>query len=452
MNWQRLLLIRNLDAYCADWDALREIKLNEKTHKMVDFHTSRTQDQLTWAMQHRAVSDITCFCRRWQAALKETYQRLRRFGSSTDGKNGTPDAFVVEVFDQIADLPKACNALFEVSEKGGFDQGSDWFGLLAKTAIPADSRVRFYVLLKNGEVCCVLPLLVGSHGISGLTTFYTTLYRPLIVEGIQPDELAIVLRRVMDDTKASSIRLDAMDPEHPTFALMTNALRQADLLPFGFFNFGNWYLQVVQMTWEDYLKLLPGKLRNTLKRLGKKFAEADGQFKILTGSESDLDEALNAYQAVYSSSWKKPEPFPNFMPEFIRLCARNGSLRMGVAYMDNQPAAAQFWLVSHGKACIYKVAYDEKFSAYSIGSLLTGHLMQHVIEVDGVNEVDYLIGDDTYKKQWMSHRRERWGIVAYNSRTLMGLWGMANETAKRLAKPLWISLRARITQAFPVKM
>jgi hypothetical protein len=40
-----------------------------------------------------------------------------------------------------------------------------------------------------------------------------------------------------------------------------------------------------------------------------------------------------------------------------------------------------------------------------------------------VAEVDYLIGDDAYKQDWMSHRRERWGIVAYNPRTLFGLAG-----------------------------
>lgn len=385
------------------------------------------------------------------AALNEAYQRLRRLGSSIDGGNGKPDAFVVEVFDRVADLPVACDALFEGGEQCAFDLASDWFELLARTAIPADAQVYFYVLFENGKVRCVMPLLFGSHGMSGLTTFYTTLYKPLVAEGVRPDELAIVLRRVMRDTKASSIRFDAMDPEDPIFTLMTNALGLAGLLPFSFFNFGNWYLQAMQMTWDEYLKLLPGKLRNTLKRLGKKFAEAGGQFKIMNGSESDLDEALNAYHAVYSSSWKKPEPFPDFIPEFIRLCARKGVLRMGAAYMDNQPAAVQFWLVSHGKAFIYKVAYDEKFSAYSIGSLLTGHLMQHVIEVDGVNEVDYLIGDDIYKKQWMSHRRERWGIVAYNSRSLKGIWGMASEATKRLAKPLWISLRAHVTQAFPRK-
>jgi CelD/BcsL family acetyltransferase involved in cellulose biosynthesis len=70
------------------------------------------------------------------------------------------------------------------------------------------------------------------------------------------------------------------------------------------------------------------------------------------------------------------------------------------------------WIVSERRAEIYKVAYDEAFKQLSPGTALTAKLMQHVIDIDGVDEVDYLIGDDPYKKSWMGARRERWGIEA----------------------------------------
>jgi CelD/BcsL family acetyltransferase involved in cellulose biosynthesis len=62
--------------------------------------------------------------------------------------------------------------------------------------------------------------------------------------------------------------------------------------------------------------------------------------------------------------------------------------------------------------------------------------MRHVIEQDRVEEVDFLIGDDEYKKIWMSDRRERWGIVAYNPRTLWGAALALREIAARSAKSL----------------
>ncbi len=101
-----------------------------------------------------------------------------------------------------------------------------------------------------------------------------------------------------------------------------------------------------------------------------------------------------------------------------------------------EPIAAQLWIVAHGRAEIYKLAYDENFKQYSPGTLVTAMLMQHVFEQDKVREVDYLIGDDPYKTTWMSQRRERWGIVAYNPRTLLGLLGLGLELAGRALKRL----------------
>ena len=50
-----------------------------------------------------------------------------------------------------------------------------------------------------------------------------------------------------------------------------------------------------------------------------------------------------------------------------------------------------------------------------------GATPQHAIEVDGVGEVDYLSGDDAYKQDWMSQRRERVGLVAFRTDSLAGL-------------------------------
>jgi len=60
-----------------------------------------------------------------------------------------------------------------------------------------------------------------------------------------------------------------------------------------------------------------------------------------------------------------------------------------------------------------------------------------------VEKIDYLSGDDSYKRDWMSHRRELWGILALNPRTVRGVLGIARHVGGRSVKKagrtlLWV--------------
>ena len=62
-------------------------------------------------------------------------------------------------------------------------------------------------------------------------------------------------------------------------------------------------------------------------------------------------------------------------------------------------------------------------------SILIAHLMQHVIDVDRVDEIDFLYGNDTYKQDWMSERRERWGLYCGRPRPARGFKARMLDTA-----------------------
>lgn len=158
-----------------------------------------------------------------------------------------------------------------------------------------------------------------------------------------------------------------------------------------------------------------------------------GRIEMVTDANG-LASAIADYQKVYSASWKVPEPYPEFIPGLLRACAECGVLRLGLLYINGQPAAAQIWIVHGGTASIFKLAYNERFAEHSAGTILTARLMQHVLDVDRVTEVDYLTGDDPYKRDWMSHRRELWGVMAFNPATVRGLVKIVRHMGASAAK------------------
>lgn len=419
-----------------------------KKTSAVEFYTNATPDQLAWATGHRHISHVMFFRSAYLAYLHDAYLYVKRLRSGIHGKTHEPALWLdssptldIQRHESISGLPPDCEALFQAGEQDSFDLSADWFKLL-ETKVFSESCTRIYMLQNNGQAQGVLPLFFQRTGmrlrqVSSLTNFYSSLYRPLLSPAITPDELACYLRMVLKNVRIDVLRFDALDPEHPEFVLLESAIHKAGFKPHRFFCFGNWYLPVQGRSFQTYFQGLSSKVRNTVRRREKRFfADGRGTLEIVTGNDG-LEEAIAVWCKIYGSSWKAAEPFPEFVPGLVRMCAARGWLRLGIARYDGEPVASQIWIVSHGRAAIYKLTYDEKFAHLSAGTVLTAHLMRHVLDEDKVQEVDYLIGDDAYKKDWMSNRRERWGIVAYNPRTLRGIIGMANEASRRFARAVW---------------
>jgi len=351
----------------------------------------------------------------------------------------------VDSYAHVRELPADALALMSEAEQRHIEFGPDWHANLVDNVYalePQGHDVRFHVLRRQGRVLAVLPTVAqaGTLGreVSALSNFYTAIYAPALAAGLEADDLLPLTRALRRAGRgAAAYRFSPMDPASHDFTLLKHALGLAGLSVHSYFAFGNWY-EPVRQNWADYLKDRSGQVRSTIKRNAKKFTAEGGRLEIVRGGDA-LESSLMAYQTVYGQSWKVPEPYPDFVPNLIRLCARRGWLRLGLAWLGDKPVAAQIWIVANGRADIYKLAYDEAHKAHAPGTLLTALLMEHAIDIDQVREIDYLIGDDAYKAAWMSQRRERFGLVAYDPLTLRGLAGLARQAMGET----WRRLRAR---------
>jgi CelD/BcsL family acetyltransferase involved in cellulose biosynthesis len=122
-------------------------------------------------------------------------------------------------------------------------------------------------------------------------------------------------------------------------------------------------------------------------------------------------------------------------------------LRLGILHLNSVPVAAQLWLTHGGVASIYKLAYDEEASRYSAGTVLTAAMFEQALDRDHVVEIDYLNGDEPYKRDWMSHRRERRGIIAFDLSQWKGFKAALRHWAGLGLKPLLRHLRPDTQQA-----
>lgn len=353
----------------------------------------------------------------------------------------------VSQFRSFGELPSGARSLFEVAGADCFFHSLAWFEVFAKHAVDEHDHIRILCSHSSSPVEGAYRAALAAveraadsgwfkpRKLSSLANYYSSLYGP-VAEGANYREVAGEFAGALaaDSPPWDAIELRPLDVASPAFLALQEALRTVGFVVQTYFCFGNWYLDVQGRNFQQYFDGLPSVLRNTVNRKKKKLERSlRAQIELFTSGEK-LEASINAYNKVYAASWKQPEPYPNFVPELMRKCAELGSLRLGTVHVDGEPAAAQFWIVQNGRALIYKLAYDERFRDLSVGSILTATMFRHVIDVDRVREVDYLTGDDDYKKDWMSGRRERWGILAMNPRTLRGLASIAKHVGGRAAK------------------
>jgi len=359
----------------------------------------------------------------------------------------------VRVYSRLEELPESFRNLFKEAGRQSIFLALPWFQNFIQTAMAPEDRVRIYGAAAGAQGTPAGMLLMrGSSNSSSffspskleaLANYYSCFYAPhlAVSQGELRETLrAFTLAIAQEKPHWDSVEVKPMDVNSREFPELVEAFKAAGFIVQTFFSFGNWYLPVNGRSFAQYSESLPSVLKNTLNRKRKKLEKTGrAKIEIVTGGQG-LEVAIDAYMKVYLSSWKQPEPYPQFVPGLIRMCAAMGALRLGIIYVDGEPAAAQLWIVHQGNALIYKLAYNERFGELSLGTILSATLFQHALDVDKVTEVDYLSGDDAYKRDWMSHRRERWGILALNPRTPRGLLAIARHLGGRAVKRAAMSL------------
>jgi CelD/BcsL family acetyltransferase involved in cellulose biosynthesis len=329
-------------------------------------------------------------------------------------------------------LEAAWNVCVDHDEGRSLFLRHEWFRNLLNH-VPDVNSLRVVVAEQHGRVVGLLPGCVRRETIHRFgfraLTFMSNYYSPFaaVVRDRNSDDGSAAVERALFRHVASTVSnwdvmiLQSIPEERGALDRTRAALASAGLPYTERDQAINWHLPCAGMSYADYLESRGQKRKKKLQYERRRLEAMSGfSFHLQTAADDDLEASIAAYYEVYGRSWKQHEPYPHFHADLMRESARRGWLRLGLLRLNDVPVAAQLWLVYEGTASIVKVAYDDRYGKYSPGTVLTLALLEHVLDVDHVAEVDFLSGNDPYKREWMTHSRLRRTLLVYNPRSIAG--------------------------------
>ena len=354
------------------------------------------------------------------------------------------DSHRFSFFRSLEALPPESLRLWQTPTADSFFLSYGWFDCLIGRALDVGDVVAVGALQSSdGRVLALLPAhfarggsrILPTRTLRSLTGIYACLFRPILAPDGNARETARSLGRHLGASVASNeiVHIDALDGDWQEMPEFEMGLREVGFQSARYDHFGNWCETVAERSFEQYLAARDGSIREIVRRRQRALEKRGARYDIVSATEG-IDKAIAAYEAVYARSWKEPEPYPKFHECLIRRAALDGVLRLGICHLLERPIAVQLWIVWQGRATVLKLAHDQEFDRLSPGSALLAYMIRHLIERDAVRELDFGRGDDAYKRQWASRRRQRIGLIAANPRSMIGLGVLARQFAGR-----WLS-------------
>jgi hypothetical protein len=364
-------------------------------------------------------------------------------------------ARIVEDLDSI---PAHFRDMLAGAGEVSYFQSFPWYENLLVNSFPENTALRVYGVETNETppraLCLFFAHAVDGRGPFGryraldeLSNFYSLNAGPILVPDVTDIDAVVdtLVAAIASEPEAwPSIGFGPIDRNSAVFDALCENLTRHGLVIEPYFKHGNLYQDIAGQTFDQYMKSLRKNAREALRKSRKLDREHETRWT-LTTDPADLPTGLAHYEEVYEKSWKEPEAFPDFMPRLMEHAASIGRLRLANLSVDGEVAATQLIILSGRHAVMFKTAYVPKFERYSIGAVVLVRLLKQIIQSDDVDRIDLGAGDEPYKTHWATQRQERWGIMAYNPRTVIGLSKAAAFQGRRLAKALYDPWRRTTT-------
>lgn len=300
-------------------------------------------------------------------------------------------------------LPSALTERLSFGSGVGFFESIDWFRCLMDANVFGNDQL---VVMHSEAADWALVLRKGKQGeVSGLANYYSPEFG-LCGSGRELEEDALASAVLSLAGPAGVAQFRGLKRGIDGVEALIEAFQGSRFAVYLDRQYTNWYQNVAGGSGESYLGERSSRLRNTIRRGWNKISRAgEARTLVIDGPSNRLGEHIRQFERVYARSWKPGENNPAFIPTLIRTCARLGNLRLGLFLVDGAVVAAQLWIRDGRTSHVYKLAHDPDAQRYSVGSILTARMFEHAIDEDGVEVIDFGMGDELYKRDWVSQQR-----------------------------------------------
>lgn len=351
----------------------------------------------------------------------------------------------VERFTSFSQLPAAAQALTEASLSVNPFVSAPWLQCFERYLVREDESLRYLVVRDQQRVLAVLPLvlkhmpLFGVQKVRGMTNFYTGIFNCLsnaaIASPAAHEALAVGVAAALK-AEFPHVGLIEFAPlrDHSGFMpCLERSLHTYGYRTRHYLAHANWYEDLDGRDFAAYMADRPGRVRSTLDRKSKSLARELGYEVQVCAEPADISSCMGEYHAVYAASWKNTEYSPAFIEDIMVRMSAAGIVKLGILRAGGQAAAVQIWIKIGLTWAVFKLAYDPRFDRYSVGSILTARLIENFLMTGPCAGLDFLSGDDAYKQEWATRRREHWGLEAVAMHNVMGIAIRAKRYLKGVA-------------------
>lgn len=183
-------------------------------------------------------------------------------------------------------------------------------------------------------------------------------------------------------------------------------------------------LDIETTDWDEFLasrsKHFRGRVRNGERRLQRDHSLRYRRTDSAEDLSGDMDILFKLHDLRYSSEpggGAFSEEIASFHRDFARQALERGWLRLWVAYLDEEPAAAWYGFRLGEADWFYQSGRNPAYDRQSVGFVLIANTLRDAV-ASGIRTYKLLLGDEDYKKRYSS--RESTVETYALTRTLRG--------------------------------